>query len=148
MTPTNKNAPAEEEKPTRKRPVLLSILCIFTWVYYGIMVSFFLIALSYSGWITEIIHQYIPDKNWSNAQVFLLFLVMFVLHATAFTGVILQWKGHRVGYYLFSAPTILITIFHLFRPEISWLSTAVYAILVLLFGLFFRQIKNLPDVIT
>ncbi|MBL7137952.1 MAG: hypothetical protein ISS17_04175 [Bacteroidales bacterium] len=135
MTPSNKN-----------RPILLSMLCLFAWVYYSILAALFLLALFYAGWITEIIHQYIPDQSWSNVQVSLLFLGMFVLHAMAFSGVILLWKGRRTGYYLFSVPTILIIVFHLFRPEISWLSTAVYAILVILFGFLYRQMKKLSDV--
>lgn len=122
-----------------KRPLLLSLLCIFSWIYYGILASLFLAALFYSGWITDVINQYIPDKNWSKTIVSLLFLSMFLLHAIAILGVVLLWKGRPKGYYLFAISTIIITICHLFRPEISWLSTAVYTILILLFGFFYRE---------
>ncbi|NQV02684.1 MAG: hypothetical protein HQ542_08570 [Bacteroidia bacterium] len=148
MTTSDHIAPMVSGKRTGKRPLLLSVLCLFAWVCFSILSTLFLLALFYSGWITEIINQYIPDETWSTTQVSLLFLGMFILHATAFSGVILLWNGRRTGYYLFSVPTILITVFHLFRPEIPWLSTAVYAILVILFGLFYRQMKNSSGVNT
>ena len=146
MTISDHISPGEKAKSTGKRPLLLSVLCIFAWIYYGIMASLFLLALFYSGWITEIINQYITDDSWSTTQTVLLFLSMFALHAIAFSGVVLLWNGRRTGYYLFAIPSILITVFHLFRPEVSWLSTAVYAILVILFGLFYRHMKKLPNV--
>ncbi|MBE0648879.1 MAG: hypothetical protein IH596_14000 [Bacteroidales bacterium] len=142
MTSTsNSNIQNRMDDKEWRRPLLLSVLCIFSWIYYGIMASVFLLALFYSGWITEVINQYIPDGSWSTAEVSLLFLGLFLLHGVAFAGILLLWKGRYIGYYLFSVPTILITLFHLIRPEISWLTTAVYALLVVLFGVFYRNMR-------
>jgi hypothetical protein len=142
MTSTKPNtAPDNQIKRARRRPLLLTLLSLFTWIYYGIMASLFFLALFYSGWITDVINQYIPDGSWTKTQVSLIFLCLFLCHGIAFAGIILLWNGQPAGYYLFSVPTILITLFHLFRPEISWISTAVYAILVILFGLFYRQMR-------
>lgn len=139
------NVPGAHIKRKSKRPLLLTLLSLFTWIYYGIMASLFFLALFYSGWITDVINQYIPDGSLSKTQVSIVFLCLFLFHGIAFAGIILLWKGRPAGYYLFSVPTILITLFHLFRPEISWISTAVYAILVVLFGLFYRQMRLPPE---
>ncbi|GEM_PF-492955 len=146
MATVNTNGSGGQEKQAGKRPLLLSVLCLFAWIYYGIMALLCLLALFYSGWITEVINQYIPDRTWSATQVTLLFLGLFLLHATAFSGIILLWNIRQIGYYLFSVPTILITVFHLFRPEIPWFSTAVYALLIILFGFFYKKLKNLSGV--
>lgn len=147
MTTTRQSdAPGFQVRKQKKRPLLLAVLCFFTWIFYAVMASFFLLALFYSGWITDIINQYIPDGNWTKAQVSLLFLGLFVLHGTAFSGIILLWNGNSTGYILFSIPTILITVFHLFRPEIPWFTTAIYAILVILFGFFSRQSRHSKDI--
>lgn len=139
--PAHNKAPDAAVKSLGKRPLLLACLCIFTWIYYGVMALLFILALFYSGWITQTINHYIPDGGWTKGEITLLFLGLFLLYGIAFAGVVFLWNRRPKGYYLFSIPTILIAVLHLFRPEISWLSTAVYAILVILFGLFYREIK-------
>lgn len=143
MIPSDNQNPEEErgDNPSGKRPVLLSVICLFAWTYYGIMASLFLLALFYSGSITGIINQYIPDEGWSAFRVSSIFFGMFLLHAVAFSGIILLWYQKATGYYLFAIPSIIITVVHLLRPEISWYSTAVYALFVILFGIFFQRIK-------
>ena len=126
---------------TSGRPLWLSALCIFSWILYGCLAALFILALFYTGWITELIVQYVPDKSWVSGEVILLFLCGFMLYVIAFTGVILMWKLRRTGYYLFTIPTLLIAAFHLFRPDISWISTALYILLVILFGIFLRRMS-------
>ena len=123
------------------RPLWLSALCIFSWILYGCLAALFILALFYTGWITELIVQYVPDKSWVSGEVVLLFLGGFMLHVIAFTGVIFMWKLRRIGYYLFTIPSLLIAAFHLFRPDISWISTALYVLLVVLFGIFLRRMN-------
>jgi len=144
MVQSEMQPPKEEKENTLsgKRPVLLSVLCLFAWTYYGIMASLFFLALFFSESITGIINQYIPDEGWSALRISSIFLGMFLLHAVAFSGIILLWYQKAAGYYLFAIPSIAITVVHLFRPEISWFTTAVYALCVILFGLFFRRMKN------
>jgi len=124
-----------------KRPLWLSALCIFSWIYYGCLAALFILALFYTGRITALIVQYVPDKSWVPGEVILLFLGGCLLHLIAFTGVIFIWKLRRTGYYLFTVPTLLIAVFHLLRPDISWISTALYIFLVILFGIFLRKMN-------
>lgn len=146
MTGTTNTESENKGNASRKRPLLLSLLCLFSWIYYGLTGFLFLLALLYSGWIAEVISQYIPDQSLSPIQTSLLILGLLLLHAVAIAGTILLWIGKPAGYYLFSVPTILLASFHLLRPEISWISTAVYAILIILFGVFYRKLRNLSDV--
>ena len=123
------------------RPLWLSALCIFSWIYYGCLAALFILALFYTGSITELIVQYVPDKTWVSGEVVLLFLGGFMLHIVAFAGVIFMWKLRRTGYYLFTMATLLIAAFHLYRPDISWISTALYILLIVLFGIFLRRMN-------
>ena len=124
-----------------KRPLWLSALCILSWIYYGLLAALFILVLFYTGWVTELVVQYVPDKSWVSGEVILVFLGGCLLHLIAFTGVIYMWNLHRVGYYIFTIPTLLIAAFHLFRPDISWISTAMYILLVALFGIFLRRMN-------
>ncbi|MBN1198080.1 MAG: hypothetical protein JXA23_01920 [Bacteroidales bacterium] len=141
-SPRQNDDPGRQTGRPEKRPLLVSLLCFFSWIYYGILTGLFLLALFYSGWISEVIHQYLPDGKGTTLPVSLLFFGMFLLHGTAFTGVIFLWYGRSKGYLVFAIPTILITVSHLFRPDISWISTAIYTILVILFGIYYRQLKR------
>ncbi|MFH1160719.1 MAG: hypothetical protein V1733_07210 [bacterium] len=123
----------------RIRPLVLSALCIFSWIYFGLMALLFLTAALYNGWITEIVHQYLPESALSEGVTLGLFLTGFLLHATSFAGVIFLWKLRKIGYVLFSIPALLVVLVHLFRSDISWIVTALYILLVISFGIYYRR---------
>jgi len=141
MTPEERSPEKEEVGKSAKRPLLLSVLCLFSFVYFGILAVLFLLAAFYGTWITEIVNQYMPREGTTAWAIRMIFITGFLLHATAFSGTILLWNQRRIGYFLFAIPALIIAIYHLFKPEISWYSTAVNVLLIILFGIHFKRLK-------
>ena len=128
-----------------KRPLFLSILCIFSWIYYGIIAVLFLLGMFYNGLVTETLNRYLPEEKQGGGQIFLVFFIGFFLHSVAFTGVVFLWKQRRPGYYLFGISSLVMAGFHLLRSDISWISTALYVCMVILFGIFFLRFPRFSE---
>ena len=132
---------SEDPKGTiPSRPLLLTVLCLFAFVLFGIITMLFLVSVFWSGRITEVINQYASGDKYSHSQLVLFTLAGFILHAISFTGIIMIWNLKKTGYYLFSLPVLLISVYQLFNNRIPISSLAIYIGLVVLFGLFFRKL--------
>ena len=119
--------------------LLLRTLCIFSFVFFGIIALLCLVGLFQSGWIAEVIGNYLPQKSYSHEKIILITTIGFILHAAAFFGLTKMWSGRKKGYIIFSIATLLITLIFLFSNKVSVLTTGVYISLVLVFGLFYRR---------
>jgi hypothetical protein len=121
------------------RPVFLSVLCLFSFVFYGLISIIFLIALFYSGWISEVISKYLPEGTESKGIILLIIASGFLLHLISLIGSIKMWNRRKSGYLMLSVSTLIIALFQLFSDRISILTTAVYIILIVLFGIYYRR---------
>lgn len=133
----------ENTKPDnhRSRPVILSIFCLFGFVYFALLALLFILATFYSGWITEVTNNYVPAEAATKAQIFLLFFSGALLHLVAFAGLILLWKMRRTGYYLLGVPCLAVACYHLFQPGLSISTTLIYILFIIIFGFFFRRLR-------
>lgn len=126
-------------KLKQPRPVLLSVLCIFSFVFYGLISLIFLFALFYSGWIAEVRNKYLPDGTESKDIILLITASGFLLHLISLIGCIKMWYSRKSGYLMLSISTLIIALFQLFSDRISILTTAVYITLIVLFGIYYRR---------
>jgi hypothetical protein len=131
----------EADKTDRKhsRPVFLTALCLFSFVYFGVFTILFLLGLFYSGTITTVIAKYLPAEAHSSSVVHWIFAGGFLSHLLGFIGSVLLWKLRKSGYFLIAGICLIVAVFQTFRPDISVASTAVYILLLLLFGVFFKR---------
>lgn len=127
-------------KKDSKRPFVLSILCMFSFVYFGIISLLFFLSLIYSGWITEVVNKYMEDKDYTTVQVVGIALAGFLLHGFSFAGCIRMWYMKRSGYLIFGISTLIIAVYQLFQDQIHVLETVIYIGLIILFGLFYRKL--------
>jgi len=132
--------PIEPSGSRKKRPVFLTILCLFSFVYFFLWSALFLLATVYSGSVTEVVNRYAPEGAFSRTHILLIFLSGFIFHAMAFTGAILIWRLRRLGYFLLGAACLIIGSYQLSQPQISLNSMSVYIVLIILFGLFYRRL--------
>ncbi|MCX6252724.1 MAG: hypothetical protein NTX61_18470 [Bacteroidetes bacterium] len=123
------------------RPLFLTVICLFAFVFFGIIAILFLLSVFWSGRITEVINQYMLQEKYAHFQIILITLGGFIFHAVAFAGIILIWNLKRTGYILFAIPVLLISGYQLFNHNIPVSSVAVYIALLILFGLFFRKLR-------
>jgi hypothetical protein len=126
--------------PVKTRPVLMTVLCLFSFVFFAIMAVLFFAGIFWSDWITSVTNQYAPPGLYALSTIRLIFTGGFLLHALALSGSILLWNLRKEGYYLLALSCILIASFQLIQPQIAVTTTAVYILLLLMFGIFFRRL--------
>ncbi len=126
-------------KHKQPRPVLLSVLCVFSFVFYGLISLIFLFALFYSGWISEVRNKYLIEGTESKDIILLITAFGFVLHLISLIGSIIIWYRRKSGYLMLSISTLIMVLFQLLSDRISILTTAVYIILIILFGIYYRR---------
>jgi hypothetical protein len=123
------------------RPFPLTILCLFAFVFYGLIALLFLFALFYSASITDMVLRYAPEDSSSGISVIFYTLGGFILHAVSFSGIILIWKMKKTGYWFFGISSLMIASYQLFATRISPVTTAFYIGLIVLTGIFYRKMK-------
>jgi len=124
-----------------KRPFMLTVLCLFSFVFFGLISVLFLVALLYTGSITDMVLRYAPENSPARITVLFYILGGFLLHGLSLAGNILIWKMRRLGYILFGISSLIITGYQLLATQISPLTTAFYVGLILAFGFFLKKLK-------
>ena len=137
------NLNTENTKPDihRSRPIILTIFCLFGFMYFALLALLFILATFYSGWITEVTNKYVPAEAVTKAQVLLIFFTGALLHLVAFAGLVLLWNMRRTGYYLMGIPCLAVACYHLFQPGLSISATIIYILFIIIFGFFFRRLR-------
>jgi len=101
-----------ESKP--KRPQLLTILCILTFIGSGLFVFFFfIVAVNYEG-IMEImrtVYENMPEPE-PEARFLLdaprdFFLISFILLASSVLGAIMMWNLRKIGFHLYTSSQLI-----------------------------------------
>ncbi len=124
-----------------KRPFLLTVLCLFSFVFFGLISVLFFAALLYTGSITDMVLRYAPENSPARITVLSYILGGFLLHGLSLAGNILIWRMRRLGYILFGISSLMIAAYQLFATQISPLTTAFYVGLILAFGFFLKKLK-------
>ena len=126
-------------KNKHRRPVLLTMLCLFAFIFYGLLSVIFLLALFFSGWISEVRSKYLPDGTESTGVIILITSMGLLLHLVSLSGSIYMWYRRRTGYLMLSISTLILAFYQLLTDNISVFTTSVYFILIILFGIFYRR---------
>jgi len=121
------------------RPFFLSLVCVFIFIFYGLISLFFLAALFSSGWITEVRNKYLPEGTESKQLIILIITAGLFLHLVSFIGCIKIWYMRKSGFLMFSISTLIIALFQIFSDRISLFTTGVYICFIILFGFYYRR---------
>ena len=121
------------------RPFLLTLLCLFSFIFYGLISILLLLAFFFSGWISEVRNSYLPDRTESKGTIILILVAGLLLHLVSLFGSINIWYRRKSGYLMLSISTLIIALYQLFSDRISVFTTAVYIILIVLFGIYYRR---------
>jgi hypothetical protein len=128
-----------KRKHKQPRPLFLSVLCIFVFVFYGLISLFFIVALFSSGWISEVRNKYLSEGTESKQTIILITAAGFLLHLISLIGSINIWFRRKYGYLMLSVSTLIIALFQLFSDRFSIFTTAVYIGPIILFGIYYRR---------
>jgi hypothetical protein len=129
----------KKRKHKQQRPVFLTMICLFAFVFYGLISLLFLLALFFSDWITEVRNNYLPDRIESKQIIILITVAGFIFHMVSLIGTINIWYRRKSGYLMLSISTLIIALFQLFSDKISVFTTAVYICFIILFGIYYRR---------
>jgi hypothetical protein len=124
-----------------RRPFLLTVICLFSFIFFGLIAVLFLLALIYSGSITDMVLKYAPENSPGRITILFYILGGFLLHALSLTGTLLMWKMKRLGYLLFGVSSLIIAGYQLLASQISPLTTGFYICFIIAFGLFLKKLK-------
>lgn len=130
-----------EPVPARGRPLVLSVLCVAAWIFFSLLTLLFCAGLYNAGWITEVTNHYIPGERYTTTRFIFSFGAAALLHAIAFTGVVLIWRLRRTGYTLLGIACLAISAWNLTQGTAGAVNTALYIAFILLFGLFYRRLR-------
>jgi hypothetical protein len=136
-----RTTPGNTQEKTAKRSFLLTVLCLFSFVFFGLITVLFLFALLYSGSITDMVLRYAPENSPSRVTVLFYILGGFLLHGLSLAGIIMIWRMRRLGYILFGASAMMIAAYQLYATQISPLTTAFYIALIFSFGFYLKKLK-------
>jgi hypothetical protein len=131
----------EQKKEGVKRPFLLTVFCLFSFVFFGLITILFLLASFYSGSITDMVLRYAPENSLSKATILFYILGGFLLHAISFSGIVLIWRMKRLGYIIFGISSLIIAGYQLFATQISPLTTSFYIVQIIIFGFFLKKLR-------
>jgi len=133
--------PNEEVKALQpSRPLVLTALCLFSFIYSGIIALLMITAIFYSGTLTRIVEKYASKGTFLVSPV-LIFFSLAILFSGVFTGTLLIWKMKKKGYYVFGVSIFAITIFQLLSPQVNVIATLADIGLLIFFGFFFRLLR-------
>jgi hypothetical protein len=133
--------PGKTHEEAAKRPFLLTVLCLFSFVFFGLISVLFFFALLYSGSIADMVLRYAPENPLSRIIILFYILGGFLLHGLSLASIIFIWKMRRLGYILFAISSLMIAGYQIFATQISPLTTAFYIGFILVFGFFLKKLK-------
>lgn len=122
-----------------ERPLLLSLLCIFSWVLFGVLTLFFLAGIFQAGWIMKVTNQYLSSTVYTTSEIRIFMVSGLALHLIAVYGISQIWKLKKRGYFIFAGTCLIISLYQLFNPAYTVITVLIYILLTILFGLFIRK---------
>jgi hypothetical protein len=98
----------ENRNPARqqKRPPLLSILCILTFIFSGMsVIGFFAVSVNYeqSLEVMRTVYGNMPEAGFLLQAPRDFFFVSFILSALSLAGAILMWNLRKNGFHIYTA---------------------------------------------
>jgi hypothetical protein len=106
----------EEVKMTKsenkKRPLLLTALCMFSFISSGAMALVSLLGIFVTGFFKDSIKSTFPVlDSMNNAFIVVMLLVVFILFALSLWGVLLMFRMRKKGFVLYVIPNGLKLLF-------------------------------------
>jgi len=129
----------------RKRPFILTLLCLFTFTYTTVIAILLFITLLYSNLVTGSVNSYLPEGNISPTGMVLFLIAGILLHAAIFAGATMMWFNKSKGFFLLMPAALLLALYPVFAEGIGLLLPTLYIAFIILFGVHFRRnVKETP----
>ena len=135
------NKPKAEPVVRRQRPLMLTVFCLWGFVYFGLLSLLFIAGLAWSGFLRELVQKYASAGIFRHADIWWILLTATVLHLAGISATLMIWLLKKKGYFLLVLVCFSVLAIQLFLPGVGLLSPIVYLIFIIMFGLFYRLLS-------
>jgi FtsH-binding integral membrane protein len=142
-TNEEKSAAQEQEHvPAKHRPLGLSVLLIFSFIYNGLLLLVMTMGLFSTEVVRNILQQYYTQIYISDIAAFMLTFTGSLIFGISFYGLIMLWKMRRKGFYYYAtAQAFMIVSLIVFFRSYDYINIAIAFAVILIIGLHTRQMK-------
>jgi hypothetical protein len=144
-TNTNEEKSAGQEQehvPAKRRPLGLSVLLVFSFVYNGLLLLVMILGLFSTEVVRNILQQYYTQIYISDIAAFVLTFIGSLIFGISFYGLIMLWKMRRKGFYYYaSAQAFMIVSLIVFFRSYDYINIAIALAVIVIIGLHTRQMR-------
>ncbi len=100
-------------EPTPKRPPLLTILCVFTFIGSGMgLIGFLAVTLNYqtSMEALKVLYADFPEADFILQAPRDFFLIAFLLMSFSLAGAVMMWNLRKIGFHLYTSSQLIYLI--------------------------------------
>lgn len=128
------------EKQKKNRPLGLSLLLIFSFVYNGLLTIVMILGLIFPDIVQNILQQYYKQIYISGTSAILFALAGTIVFGISFFGLILLWRYKRRGYtYYVLAQTIMLFTLVVILRSYDYTNIAIAVVVLVIFGLYAKN---------
>lgn len=139
-SPNNKTSQdVKEHLPNR--PLLVSIACIFSFVYFGFLLLTFIVSLFFPGFVLQVIQQYYPDSDISGGIIYLSTILGILLFGTAFYGVLNIWFLRKRGFFLYLSSKITIIALLAITGYFNYINAIITLFILLIYWSYYKKYR-------
>ena len=126
----------------KNRPLGLSLLLIFSFVYNGLLAIVMIIGLFNPDIVQSILQQYYKQIYISGTTTILLTLLGALVFGVSFFGLILLWKYKRSGFYYYAmAQAVMLLALIIFLKSYDYTNIAIVIVILIIFGLYAKNME-------
>jgi hypothetical protein len=126
----------------KNRPLGLSLLLIFSFVYNGLLMIVMVAGLIFPGIVQNILQQYYKQIYISGTAAILFTLAGLIVFGISFLGLILLWRYKRRGFtYYALAQVILLFALVVILRSYDYTNIAIALAVLVIFGLYAKNMK-------
>jgi FtsH-binding integral membrane protein len=129
-----------EPEIKKRRPLGLSVLLLFSFVYNGLLLLAMIAALFSVNIVQSILQQYYKHIYISHTSALMFAVTGTLIFGVSFWGLILLWKLKRKGFYFYaSAQAVMLASLVFIFKSFDVVNIAIAALVIIIIGLYSKN---------
>jgi hypothetical protein len=132
----------EQKTPEKRRPLGLSVVLIFSFVYNGLMLLVMIVGMFSTKTIKDILQHYYQNISLPVSTAFMLSLSGTVIFGISFFGLILLWLMRRKGFYYYaSSQAIMLAAIVFIFNSFDLVNFSIAVVVIIIIGLHIKAMR-------
>lgn len=129
-----------EHEIIKRRPLGLSVLLLFSFVYNGLLLLAMIAALFSVNIVQSILQQYYKHIYISHTSALMFAVTGTLIFGVSFWGLILLWKLKRKGFYFYaSAQAVMLASLMFIFKSFDVVNIAIALLVIIIIGLYSKN---------